>query len=80
MEPACEVNEKGTREKIDGNEVLDEETSPPLMDPNEVMEADDETLSYAEEDWEKPEQIEVPKSIEPDLPFSMQTRQSDKTK
>ena len=80
MEPACEVNEKGTREKIDGNEVLEEETSPPLMDPNEVMEADDETLSYAEEDWEKPEQIEVPKSIEPDLPFSMQTRQSDKTK
>ena len=80
MEPACEVNEKGTREKIDGNEVLEEETSPPLMDPNEVIEADEETLSYAEEDWEKPEQIEVPKSIEPDLPFSMQTRQSDKTK
>ena len=25
MDPACEVNEKGTREKNDGNEVIEEE-------------------------------------------------------
>ena len=46
MDPACAVNEKGTREKNDGNEVVEEETRPPLdLEPNEVIEADDE------EDW-----------------------------
>ena len=36
MDPACEVNEKGPREKNDGNEVLEDGTSPPLdLDPNE---------------------------------------------
>ena len=52
MNPACEVNEKGTREKNDGNEVVEEGTDTPLdLDPNEQIEADDETLPYAEEDW-----------------------------
>ena len=36
----------------------------------------EEILHHAEEDWEDPEQREDPKNIEPDLPFSMQTRQS----
>ena len=72
MVPACEVNEKGTREKNDGNEVIEERTSTPLnLDPNEAIEADDETLPYAEEDWQDPEQREVPKNLEPDLPFTM---------
>ena len=45
IEPACEVNEMGTREKNDGNEVIEEGTSTPLdLDLNEVIEADDETL------------------------------------
>ena len=40
MDPACEVNEKGTREKNDGNEVVEKGTNTPLdLDPNEVMEA-----------------------------------------
>ena len=78
MDPACEVNEKGTREKNDGNEVVEEGTDTPLdLDPNEQIEADDETLPYAEEDWQDPEQIEVPKNLEPDLPFTKQTRQKD---
>ena len=52
MDPACEVNEKGTREKNDGIEVVEEGSSPPLdLDLNEVIEADEETLPYAEEDW-----------------------------
>ena len=42
-----------------------------------MIEADDETLPYAEEDWQDPEQTEVPKNLEPDLPFTMQTRQGD---
>ena len=76
-----EVNQKGTRENNAGNGALEEETNPPLgLDPNEIIEAVEETLPYAEEDWENPEQIEVPKNIEPDLPFTMQTRQSDKTR
>ena len=38
MDPACEVKEKGTREKNDGNEVIEEGTSTPLdLDPNDVM-------------------------------------------
>ena len=62
-DPACEVNEKGTNEKNDGNEVKEEGTSPPLdVDPNEVIEADEETLPYAEKDWQDPEQMEVPET------------------
>ena len=81
MDPACEVNEKGTRGKNDGNEVIQEGTSPLLnLDPNEIFEADEENLPYAEEDWHDPEQIEVPKNLELDLPFATQTRQSDKQK
>ena len=81
MDPACEVNEKGTREKNDGNDVIEEGTSTPLdLDPNDVIKADDETLPYAEEDWQDPEQREVPKNLEPDLPFTIQTRQWDRTR
>ena len=78
MDPACEVNEKGTREKNDGNEDVEEGTNTPLdLDPNEVIEAEDETLPYAEEDWQDPEQTGVPKNLELDLPFTLQTRQGD---
>ena len=81
MDPACEVNEKGTREKNDVNEVVEEGTDTPLdLDPNEEIEADDETLPYAEEDWQDPEQTEVPKNLKPDLPFTIQTRQKDGTR
>ena len=66
MDPACEVNENGTRKKNDGNEA------------DEVIEAAEETLPYAEEDWQDPEQREVPKNLEPDLPFTIQTRQNDR--
>ena len=74
MDPTCEVNEKDTRGKSDGNEVVEEGTSP------QVIEADEETLPYAEEDWQDPEQREVPKNLEPDLPFTIQTRQNDRTR
>ena len=81
MDPACEVNEKSTRGKNDGNEVVEEGSSPSLdLDPNEVIEADEETLPYAEEDWQDPEQMGVLKNLEPDLPFTIQTRQSVRTK
>ena len=81
MGPACEVNEQGTREKNDVNEVVEEGTSPPLdLDPKEAIEADEETLPYAEEDWQDPEQIEIPKNLEPDLPFTIQTRQNDRAR
>ena len=45
-----------------------------------MIEADDQTLPYAEEDWQDPEQIEVPKNLEPDLPFTIQTRHKDGTR
>ena len=79
--PTCEVNEKSTREKNDGNEVLEGGTSPTLdLDAKEIIEADEETLPYAEKDWQDSEQIVVPKNLEPDLPFALQTRQSDRTR
>ena len=71
MDPACEVNEKGTREKNDGNEIVEEGTDTPLdLDPSEKIEADEETLPYAEEDWQDPEQTED----------GIQTRQKDGTR
>ena len=57
VEPACEVNERGTREKNDGNENLS-------LDDNEKIEADSEPESFVEEDWNDPEQGEVPKWTE----------------
>ena len=81
MDSACEVNEKGTRGKNDKNETLEEGSSPPLdLYSNEVIEANEETLPYAEEYWHDPEQKEVPKNLEPHLPFAIQTRQSDRSR
>ena len=40
-------------------------------EPNEIIEADEETLPYAEEDWQEKEQLEVAKNLEPDLPFAI---------
>ena len=55
MDPACEVNEKSTREKNDGNEALEEVTSPPLdLNSNKIIDTDEETLPNAEEDWKIP--------------------------
>ena len=45
-----------------------------------MIEADDEILPYAEEDWQDPEQREVPKNLEPDLLFTIQARQNDRTR
>ena len=67
VEPAFEVNENGFREKNDGNEDVS-------MDDNEEIDADSDAESFAEEDWNDPEQNEVSKWTEPDLPRSVGTR------
>ena len=67
MEPACEVNEKGTGEKNDGNEGLN-------LDDNEKTDADSEAESFVEKNWNDPEQDEVPKWTEPDFPIRAGTR------
>ena len=68
VEPACEVNEKGTREKNDGNEDVS-------MNDNEKTEVILDEGSFAEEDWNDPEeQNEVPKWTEPDQPMTTGTR------
>ena len=64
-EPACEVNEKGTREKNDGNEDVS-------MDGKEKIE------SFVEEDCNDPEQNEVLKWTEPDLPITAGTRSGNR--
>ena len=71
VEPACQVNEKGTREKNDGNEDLS-------LDDNEKIEADSEAESFVEEDWNDPEQYEVLKWTEPDLPITAGTRSGNR--
>ena len=71
VEPACEVNEKGNREKNDGNEDVS-------MDDNEKIDEDSDAGSYAEEDWNDPEQNEVPKRTEPDLPRTAGTRNGNR--
>ena len=67
VEPACEVKEKGTREKSDGNEGLS-------LDDNEKIEVDSEVESFVKEDWNDPEQDEAAKWTEPDLPKAVGTR------
>ena len=65
------MNEKGTREKNDGNEDVS-------MDDNEKIEADSDAESFAEEDWNDPEQNEVPKWTEPDSPIIAGTRSGNR--
>ena len=71
VQPACEMNEKGTREKKDGNEGVS-------MDDNEKIEAGSDAESFAEEDWNDPEQDEVPKWAELDLPITAGTRSGNR--
>ena len=73
MEPACEVNEKGTREKNDGNENMS-------MDDNEKIEVDSDGGSFAKENWNDPEQDELPKWTEPDMPMTTETRKDGRKK
>ena len=46
------------------------------LELTERVEVDDETLPYAEEDWDCPEQTEIDKGIQSDFPLTMETRQS----
>ena len=78
VDPACEVNERGTCYKNDGNEVVDDCDLPLNVELIERVEVDDESLPYAEEDWDCPQQTESDKGIQPDFPLTMETRQSKK--
>ena len=78
VDPACEVNERCTRDKNYGNEVVDNCDLPLDLELTERVEVDDDTLSYAKEDWDCPEQTEFDKGVQPDFPFTMETRQSKK--
>ena len=71
VEPACEVNEKGTREKNDGNEDVS-------MDDDEKIEAGSDAESFAEEHWNDPEQEELPKWTKPDLPITAGARSGNR--
>ena len=57
------MNEKGTREKNDGNEISN-------MGDNEMIEVHLDGGSFAVEDWHEPEHSEVPESVEPDKPIT----------
>ena len=78
VDPACEVNERGTRDKNDGNEVVVNCDRPLDLELTERVKVDDETLRYAQEAWDCPEHTEIDKGVQPDFPFTMETRQSKK--
>ena len=80
VDPACEVNKRGTRDKNDGNEVVNSCDLPLDLELTKRVEVDDETVPFAEEDWDYPERNEVDKGVHPDFPFTMETRQSKEEK
>ena len=61
VDPACEVNERGTRDKNDGNEVVDDCDLPLDLELTERVEVDDETLPYVEEDWTAQNRLKLTK-------------------
>ena len=61
------MNERCTRDKNDGIEVVDDCDLPLDLELTERVEVDDETLPYAEEDWDCPEQTENDKGKQPFL-------------
>ena len=65
------MNEKGTREKNDGDEGVS-------MDDNEKIDADSDAGSFAEEGWNDPEQSEVPECKELDLLRTAETRNGNR--
>ena len=80
VDPACEVNKRGARDKNDGNEVVDSCDLPLDLELTKRVEVDDETVPFAEEDWDYPERNEVDKGVHLDFPFTMETRQSKEEK
>ena len=80
VDPACEMNERGTHDKTDVNEVVDNYDLALDLELTERVEVEDETLPCAEEDWESPEQTEVDKGLKPDFPFTMETRKGKRGK
>ena len=78
VDPGFEVNERGLRDKNDGNEVVDDCNQPLDLELTDRVEVDDETLPHTEEDWDCPEQTEIDKGVYPDFPLTMETRQSKK--
>ena len=61
------MNEKGRREKNDGNENMN-------MDDNEKTEVGTDEGSFAEENWTEPQQTQVLKWTEPDMTMTTETR------
>ena len=68
VDPACELNERGMRDKNDGIDVVDNCDLPLHPELIERVKLDNETLSYVEEDGECPEKTEVEKGVQPDFP------------
>ena len=54
VDPACEVNERSTRDKNDGKEVMDDCDLALDLYLTERIEVNDETLPYVEEDCKMP--------------------------
>ena len=71
VEPAFEADEKGTRDKNDGNEDLS-------IGDNEKIGVDSDEWYFAEEDLNDPERNEIPKWTEQDQPRTTGTRKGNR--
>ena len=71
VDSTCEMNERGIRDKNDGNEVIDDCDLPIDLELTERVEIDDETSTYVEEDWECAGE-------EPEFPFTTETCQGER--
>ena len=80
MGPACEANERGTREKNDCNEMVEDCDKLPELELTDRVEVDDQTIPFAEEYWDCPEQTKIDKGLQHYLPFTMETRHGKKRK
>ena len=61
VDPAFEVNKRGTRDKNDGSEVVDDCDLPLDLELTERVEVDDETLPYAEDKWDCQNRLKLTK-------------------
>ena len=61
VDPACQLNEKGTRDKNDGNEVKNDCDLLVDLELTERVDVDDEDQPYTEEDWNCSEQADIEK-------------------
>ena len=74
VDPACEVNERGARDKNDRNETVVDYDLQLDLELTEQTKMNDETLTYTEKHWNHLRQTEIDKGVENSFPLTMEMR------